>query len=33
MPDGLLTPLGEREVSDLFAYLMTRTQVPLPSSR
>lgn len=33
MPDGLLSPLPDAEVSDLFAYLMTRTQVPLPSER
>lgn len=31
MPDGLLGPLADAEVLDLFAYLMTRTQVPLPA--
>ncbi|MFO0911037.1 MAG: PVC-type heme-binding CxxCH protein [Isosphaeraceae bacterium] len=31
MPDGLLAPLRPEEVRDLFAYLMTRTQVPLPA--
>ena len=30
MPEGLLDPLGEAEVRDLIAYLMHRTQVPLP---
>jgi putative membrane-bound dehydrogenase-like protein len=30
MPDGLLDPLKEAEVRDLIAYLMQRTQVPLP---
>ena len=30
MPDGLLAPLSETETRDLFAYLMSRTQVPLP---
>ena len=30
MPEGLLDPLGEDEVRDLIAYLMHRTQVPLP---
>ena len=30
MPDGLLAPLSETETRDLFAYLMNRTQVPLP---
>ena len=30
MPEGLLDPLSAAEVADLFAYLMQRTQVPLP---
>ncbi len=30
MPEGLLDPLAEGEVRDLFAYLKHRTQVPLP---
>jgi len=30
MPDGLLAPLSETETRDLFAYLMNRSQVPLP---
>jgi putative membrane-bound dehydrogenase-like protein len=30
MPDGLLTTLSETETRDLIAYLMHRTQVPLP---
>jgi putative heme-binding domain-containing protein len=30
MPDGLLDPLKADEVRDLIAYLMHRTQVPLP---
>jgi putative membrane-bound dehydrogenase-like protein len=29
MPDGLLTPLGDEQVRDLIAYLMTQEQVPL----
>jgi putative heme-binding domain-containing protein len=31
MPDGLLTSLNEDQVRDLFAYLMSRQQVPLPA--
>jgi putative heme-binding domain-containing protein len=30
MPEGLLAPLSTREVRDLFAYLASTTQVPLP---
>ncbi len=30
MPEGLLTPLTEQEVRDLFAYLRSAAQVPLP---
>ncbi|MCC6417805.1 MAG: c-type cytochrome [Gemmataceae bacterium] len=30
MPDGLLAPLRDEQVRDLFAYLMAREQVPLP---
>jgi putative membrane-bound dehydrogenase-like protein len=30
MPDGLLDQMTETETRDLFAYLMQRTQVPLP---
>jgi putative membrane-bound dehydrogenase-like protein len=30
MPEGQLDPLGADEVRDLFAYLMKKTQVPLP---
>lgn len=30
MPDGLLAPLSADRVRDLVAYLMTRSQVPLP---
>ena len=30
MADGLLQPLSAEQVRDLFAYLMTRQQVPLP---
>ena len=33
MPEGLLDPLTAAEVRDLIAYLMQRTQVPLPSSK
>ena len=33
MPDGLLDPLSPDEVRDLVAYLMHRTQVPLPGQR
>jgi putative membrane-bound dehydrogenase-like protein len=33
MPDGLLAPLSETETCDLFAYLMNRTQVPLPEAK
>jgi putative heme-binding domain-containing protein len=32
MPDGLLAPLTETEATDLFSYLMSRTQVPLPGA-
>lgn len=32
MPDGLLTPLGDAQVIDLFAYLMLNRQVPLPDA-
>lgn len=32
MPDGVLNELTEDQVRDLFAYLQTRTQVPLPAS-
>ena len=32
MPEGQLDPLPPAEVRDLFAYLMNRTQVPLPSA-
>jgi putative heme-binding domain-containing protein len=31
MPDGLLAPLSQTETGDLLAYLMHRTQVPLPA--
>jgi putative membrane-bound dehydrogenase-like protein len=30
MPEGLLSPLSEAQVRDLFAYLVQRTQAPLP---
>ncbi len=30
MPEGLLQPLSETQVRDLFAYLMSKAQVPLP---
>ncbi|HWC91146.1 MAG TPA: PVC-type heme-binding CxxCH protein, partial [Pirellulales bacterium] len=30
MPDGLLQPLAETQVRDLFSYLMSPSQVPLP---
>jgi putative membrane-bound dehydrogenase-like protein len=30
MPDGLLGPLSDGQLCDLFSYLMTRRQVPLP---
>ena len=30
MPEGLLEPLSPREVRDLFAYLASTSQVPLP---
>ena len=30
MPEGLLDPLNPAEVRDLIAYLMHRSQVPLP---
>jgi hypothetical protein len=30
MPEGQLDPLAPEEVRDLFAYLMKKTQVPLP---
>jgi hypothetical protein len=30
MPDGLLDALSEQQVLDLFAYLMSETQVELP---
>lgn len=30
MPDGLLQPLSPEQIRDLFAYLMTTEQVPLP---
>ncbi len=30
MPEGLLDPLSPDEIHDLFAYLMQKTQVPLP---
>jgi hypothetical protein len=33
MPDGLMAPLTETETCDLFAYLMNRTQVPLPGGK
>jgi putative heme-binding domain-containing protein len=32
MPEGLLAPLGEKAAQDLIAYLLSRVQVPLPSS-
>jgi putative heme-binding domain-containing protein len=32
MPEGLLDPLSPQEVRDLFAYLASTNQVPLPSS-
>ena len=32
MPDGLLSQLSETETRDLIAYLMNRTQVPLPAT-
>ena len=31
MPDGLLDPLTDDEIRDLFAYLASKEQVPLPS--
>jgi putative membrane-bound dehydrogenase-like protein len=31
MPDGLLGPLAHDQVRDLFAYLMSHSQVPLPA--
>jgi putative heme-binding domain-containing protein len=31
MPEGLLEPLTGQEVCDLFAYLASKNQVPLPS--
>ncbi|MGE9268555.1 MAG: PVC-type heme-binding CxxCH protein [Verrucomicrobiales bacterium] len=31
MPEGLLDPLTEQEIRDLIAYLMSRSQVPLPA--
>lgn len=30
MPDGLLTQYSDEQIANLFAYLMTRSQVPLP---
>ena len=30
MPEGILQPLKEEQIRDLFAYLMTAGQVPLP---
>ena len=33
MADGLLQPLSAEQVRDLFSYLMTRTQVPLPDTK
>ena len=30
MPEGLLEPLSTQEVRDLFAYLASTNQVPLP---
>jgi len=33
MPEGLLDPLSTQEVRDLFAYLASASQVPLPISR
>jgi putative heme-binding domain-containing protein len=30
MPEGLMAPLRPEQVRDLLAYLMTRSQVPLP---
>ena len=33
MPEGLLDPLNPSEVRDLIAYLMQRSQVPLPPSK
>jgi putative heme-binding domain-containing protein len=32
MPEGQLDPLSSEETRDLFAYLMHRTQVPLPET-
>jgi putative membrane-bound dehydrogenase-like protein len=32
MPEGLLTPLSDREVRDLVAYLRSATQIPLPTT-
>ena len=32
MPDGLLSQLSESECRDLIAYLMNRTQVPVPGT-
>ena len=32
MPDGLLDPLNDTEIRDLFAYLASQKQVPLPES-
>lgn len=33
MPEGLLNALGEQDIRDLFAYLGSPTQVPLPAAR
>jgi putative membrane-bound dehydrogenase-like protein len=33
MPEGLLNPLGETQVRDLIAYLMSPQQVPLPPKK
>jgi hypothetical protein len=32
MPEGLLQAYTPEQVKDLFAYLMSRNQVPLPAS-
>jgi cytochrome c1 len=33
MPEGLLEALTDAQVRDLVAYLMGRTQVPLPAEK
>ena len=33
MPEGLLTGMSDGDVVDLFAYLRTTAQVPLPDAK